>query len=755
MAFGRFLEQLSCFWDVFQDIGRVCKYTRLSLLVTLTAGFVLIFVDQGQDLIFIHAETPGSLSVFYLAIVFWALNAWYWARSTLAYGARIDTTESCQDPYFGGRRRRVKWLIRIVPRLIGVGAFVMIAIAQFRAALRLGIDLHEGQLLLALAAGSLVLAYVFYYFTAVRRKLSQALGRKVAAATNRSDGPEWLMIPNAPAYQKARTLREVPAVVRSSFIVLTAILFALFIVVCAAPAAVSVFGPDAVFLFGASLWIAPGTWLLFVARRGDFPVLTVLLVLALGFSLVNDNHNVREIDDDQQPIPQHRINPRMALNTWYAERTDQKVGSSYLIMVAAAGGGSRAAYWTASVLSTIQDLHPTFDSHLFGISGVSGGSLGAAVYRGLLTTLRRGETHCAQASANASYPYRDCARTVLQRDFLAPTLAAMLFPDLVQRFLPVALLPDRAEALERSWEAAWQHAMGRDDVDNLIADNFLELWPNATTDDRQQTSLPALFLNGTSVATGKRIVTSNLNVSQILTDGFDFFDRWPKSIRTSTAANNSARFPVIGPGGTLTTDSPNGPKDRIVDGGYFENFGAATALDILRDLAATPRPQSASSALGNTVGSHKFIVIQISSDPDYRGVLRNDAKSLVDNCPAKKSDQATPGRFATELFAPMQTLLNTRTARGILAAQSLHDWVEGRPENSAHFIEFRLDIPPSQSEPPLGWVLSQVAMQSIDCQLARPSNWRNLETLGQLLGFDPDPLRDYLKTTAGCGCAAQ
>ena len=38
------------------------------------------------------------------------------------------------------------------------------------------------------------------------------------------------------------------------------------------------------------------------------------------------------------------------------------------------------------------------------------------------------------------------------QDALSPTLTGMLFPDLLQRFLPVAFLPDRAEALERAWE---------------------------------------------------------------------------------------------------------------------------------------------------------------------------------------------------------------------------------------------------------------------------------------------------------------
>ena len=55
-----------------------------------------------------------------------------------------------------------------------------------------------------------------------------------------------------------------------------------------------------------------------------------------------------------------------------------------LYIVATEGGGIRAAYWTAAVLGEIQDKNPNFAAHLFAISGVSGGSLGAAVFEALL-----------------------------------------------------------------------------------------------------------------------------------------------------------------------------------------------------------------------------------------------------------------------------------------------------------------------------------------------------------------------------------
>ena len=48
-------------------------------------------------------------------------------------------------------------------------------------------------------------------------------------------------------------------------------------------------------------------------------------------------------------------------------------------------------------------------------------------------------------------------------------------------------------------------------------------------------------------------------------------------IRLSTGATMSARFPVISPHGNLRDkEDKNRLSDRIVDGGYYENFGAIT-----------------------------------------------------------------------------------------------------------------------------------------------------------------------------------
>ena len=737
----RVLHWLSGRWDVVQDIGAVLRYTRLSLLVTLAAGLILIFVDQGQELIVILAEGGHRRQViFYLAVAFWALNAWYWARAILSFGGRVpDGTEAPkpvpeedEDDLFAARRRRgdeaedreateppsppltararrVRWLVKQVPRFIGAGAFLLIAAAQVKAMGRPGLAEETRSWLGFGAATTVGLAIVFYLLVLARRDTLGTIRSLVDPKGTARWTEGWLAIPATPAFDPKTRVAELPGAVKGSFLVLLALLLVLFALACIDPVAVGAYlGPDVVFLVGASLWIAPGTWLLFIARRGDLPVLSIVVVLGLIFSFTNDNHALRR---SAVPDPA-AFDERPSVAEAVLERAAESNGP--LILVATAGGGSRAAYWTASLLGLIRDLHPGFNHQLIGISGVSGGAVGGTVYRALATALPQSQPPCTAGWEGQRFRYRTCARIILAGDFLGPTLTATLFPDLVQRILPWGFLPDRAAALEQAWERAWHRAFGaRHARADLLADDFFQAWNDGPD---EPSPLPALFLNGTSVATGKRIVTSNLNLDGTLTDGFDFFAHWPTSIRLSTAANNAARFPIVAPAGTLTraaTQDDGNRLDRIVDGGYFENFGAATALDVLRAIERADRSLVA-----------RLVVIQISSDPDYPGVNRGRKTG--------RRPDAAPASFAGELRSPLQGLLNARTARGALAAQRLYDWTRdrGRP-----FAEFRLLPAPGLSDPPLGWSLSEAAMANIDCQPNRPENMKAFQTLAEALGI--------------------
>ena len=174
------------------------------------------------------------------------------------------------------------------------------------------------------------------------------------------------------------------------------------------------------------------------------------------------------------------------------------------------------------LFSRFQDLCPRFAHHLFAISAVSGGSLGASVYSALISQTTKddkrfeAESGCVTTLGDTTQlSLTDVAEDMLSEDYLSPVLAFFLFPDLMQKFLffPVASF-DRSSALEKSLELAWDahtapyrrrvpEAWSRES--NPFREPFSNLW-NVTSD------VPSLFLNTTEVETGRGRVIAPLTL---------------------------------------------------------------------------------------------------------------------------------------------------------------------------------------------------------------------------------------------------
>jgi hypothetical protein len=281
-----------------------------------------------------------------------------------------------------------------------------------------------------------------------------------------------------------------------------------------------------------------------------------------------------------------------------------------------------------------------------------------------------------------------CGLRVIDHDFLGPTFLTGLYADLTQRFLPGSLLPDRASALERSWEEAWRRTMPNSSPGIGLDAGFHSLW-------KPSTWLPALIINGTSEKTGRRIITSNLEVDpEWFTDALDYFElvKPQDDIRISTAAHNSARFPYIDAGGTLMT-LKTGTTDRIVDGGYFENFGAGSIYDLLRAL--NKKRGAFEKEKGRTI---KFFVIQISSDPALETEQPNRDTSWRKKSPLTLN-------VASDLTAPLVALFNTGSAIGYRATQLLKELV-----GNEYYAEFRL----TDNDAAMSWVLSRKSIAALE-----------------------------------------
>jgi len=341
-------------------------------------------------------------------------------------------------------------------------------------------------------------------------------------------------------------------------------------------------------------------------RHFGVPILGTLVVLLIGFELfgLTDNHQFRH---QPQQASIQRPTVEAAFRTWLASRKDaqayRNASKPYPVyIVAAEGGGLYAAYQSAKFLGRMQDLCPNFAQHVFSISAVSGGSLGASVFAGLTRTrAANGDVKpCLDRLAGAG-DFEARSDRILSRDLLAPVVWGGLFPDFLQRFVPWPIPAfDRARALEFAFEESWRHGAGPDP--NPLRSPLFALC--GTSDPACSTGpTPALALNVTNIETGMQMVLSPLDFTSIgppwsgSPKVFDFFSTGvePVDMPLSTAIGLSARFPWISPAGWYAFTDPNvdktaGHKPRLrrmsfVDGGYVDNSGVATASKLAQSLA--------------------------------------------------------------------------------------------------------------------------------------------------------------------------
>jgi hypothetical protein len=436
---------------------------------------------------------------------------------------------------------------------------------------------------------------------------------------------------------------------------------------------------------------------------------------------------------------------------------------------------------------------PVFANRVFAISGVSGGALGAAVFSALLKA--RQETGgpvaapCDRHGRGAFWfrpfdpqGWRDCLQLILSEDFLSPSVLGLAFRDQLP-FLDLFASIDRAALLEDAWISAFgsyvkPKAAPAAEVRTGFTEELKAAWasaagfflaPKAPPAAEPRIGLaapfdsfvpkgkhwrPLLVLNGTSVATGRRILTSHIaprDGRPIFHDAYDFFtligrkplksDEAPRSpnekvhtISLATAVTNSARFPIISPQGVVWNQSRTVLQDRIVDGGYFENYGITTAYEIARELKLK--------------GLDPFILLTTNDPVSVARIKQFDGHDTLPTLPGDQRDLPV-----ASLTSPFLALYATRNSRGDLAimrtAEALGEGAakDSNPQNIrvqiAHVAVYGLPanstvkIPPEGTtadmklkEVSMSWWLSKPVQEYLDSQYF----WRRY-SVGQQQGM--------------------
>ncbi len=260
--------------------------------------------------------------------------------------------------------------------------------------------------------------------------------------------------------------------------------------------------------------------------------------------------------------------------------------SKNLVVVASAGGGILAAGWTTLTLRNMAAERPELVDEIRLLSTVSGGSVGAAWYVWALESLGEEERTPENLERVLDRAFANSTRSSLRA-----SAYGFAFLDFWRTFLGEGLLIlkewDRGHLLENSWLRI--AARNGHDGGTLLG----------TRRGVAEGRLPALILNSTVMERGHRVMLTPLEFpappidehghtrraatqSELLgTPGGPQID-----LGLWTAARLSATFPYVSPAARSDLpvpagDTPSAREYHLLDGGYYDIFGVASALDWL------------------------------------------------------------------------------------------------------------------------------------------------------------------------------
>jgi len=660
---------------------------RIMLILLVLGGVLLLGADAGKDVIRQLVDSANATdfklstrnapiflrwTLFFLACVWTGLNAWYWAH--LLYKSNPGAVVA-----------QPNWFM-LVRRGLGIIPLVCAIIAMPISA-RHGLkDNWIAMLLFAIGAALLLWFFIARNSIALRMndwKLNQVAGDPNRGANTIVRGDYWFIYATTAVSAVALLALSTP-VLRTHF--------------------AWTVGPAAL-TFGAIGCIIPLTsGLIYYTRRYEIPIVLVGVIAFVVFSAINDNHKIRHLSGKATELSRPTVLD--AYNTWQAMHTDP---NDPVILIASAGGASRAAYWTGTVLRAFDDrTKGTFFNNVFAISSVSGGTLGAIGYAAWLA-----DRSVADEAAGAE-DRLNFVQSFFGQDYLGPSLGGLLYPDLLQRFLPAPIFFDRASSLEEAFEMGWNYTMrncgGKPSCGgklDRLSQEFTGLWANSMLQHKADGRwVPIVLANGTNVETGKRIITAPVMIeSSIFEDAYDFYDLNSRQVRGSTAVLNSARFTLVSPAGRMVNGSAT--TGGVIDGGYFENGALETLYDVARFIKAQQKER-------------RIIIIEILNDDtmDDADLVRHPSQALV----AKSKDKWSSGLLG-EFTSIIGGLYETRSSRGILTAKRLSASRESGLGENTVFASFDLrpfgnDCPATDHETKcytaMSWALSQGSRDAMD-----------------------------------------
>ena len=261
-----------------------------------------------------------------------------------------------------------------------------------------------------------------------------------------------------------------------------------------------------------------------------------------------------------------------------------------LAVVCATGGASRAQYWTALLLDRLGHEMPEGEGDRLGfhdgvrlVTGASGGMVGAAYY--LVW-----RDHVRDRQARGQPDDRVDWIADMPTETLPAVASHIALAGVAQALVPRLPPPfnlDRGQVLERQW-------VSRGREEGRQWETLLR--PFRSFREREgQGEIPSVVFTPVTVDDGRRLLISNLGLEKIAVNGgeelgltanrrkvysvaalefFRVFGKEGDGLTLATAARMSGSFPMVSPAVNL----PTRPPVRVVDAGYYDNYGVNLAV---------------------------------------------------------------------------------------------------------------------------------------------------------------------------------
>lgn len=442
--------------------------------------------------------------------------------------------------------------------------------------------------------------------------------------------------------------------------------------------------PFVLLAFGVLLGFGNFVTLLSTKLKINFHFLFIVAIIVLGILFEPHGLRIFRNENKGQQVFDNRQNLTQFFQHWAAQRRSELSDPSLLhypvFFVLADGGASRSGYWTASVLSRLEDqTNGDFSKHIFCLSGASGGSVGNATFFASLIK--------KQEIKNHKQDHLLTCQKYLDTDFLTFTLARMLGPDLFKPIFPFPSIYDRAAALEKAIEEGAKDSV----ISKVMQSRFSNF---VSTQNDSAYYLPILCINTTRMQDGRPGVVSNIKIeTKVFGQRIDILQLLEpgEDINMSTLTILGARFPYVSPAGRIR-------NSYFVDGGYFDNSGAGVTQEMILELQRmiTDSLQKDSS---HYLRKLRFYVLHTTNSPLGEGEI-SKVHPLIN-----------------DLAAPVKTLIGSYNTQTTVNNLRLFKYLMEINKGDTNYIPFNLYRRDESDTYSMNWVISDTTRRMMNRRL--------------------------------------